>query len=47
MAALNQPAFLKVQVGIPELSRTCFSVYSCNTPYVTQTGIEIQSPSRT
>jgi len=40
MAAMNQPAFLKVQVGIPELSRTCFSVYSCSSPNFTQTGME-------
>jgi peptide/nickel transport system substrate-binding protein len=40
MAAMNQPAFLKVQVGIPEYSRTCFSVYSCSSPNFTQAGME-------
>jgi peptide/nickel transport system substrate-binding protein len=40
MAAINQPAFLKVQVGIPEYSRTCFSVYSCSSPNFTQTGMD-------
>src|SRR5262245_61238008 len=27
MAALNQPAFLRTQVGVPELYHTCFSIY--------------------
>jgi peptide/nickel transport system substrate-binding protein len=33
MAALNQPAFLRTQVGIPEMYRTCFSIYPTGTPY--------------
>jgi peptide/nickel transport system substrate-binding protein len=40
MAALNQPAFLKVQVGVPELYRTCFSVYPCGSPNATEKGME-------
>jgi peptide/nickel transport system substrate-binding protein len=45
MAALNQPAFLQTQVGIPGMYRTCFSVYPCNTPYSTTRGMEfIASP---
>jgi peptide/nickel transport system substrate-binding protein len=40
MAALNQEMFLQVQVGIPGLSRTCFSVYPCQTPYATTTGMD-------
>jgi peptide/nickel transport system substrate-binding protein len=45
MAALNQPAFLQTQVGIPGMYRTCFSVYPCNTPYATTRGMEfIASP---
>ncbi len=40
MAALNQEMFLQVQVGIPGLYRTCFSVYPCKTPYATTTGMD-------
>jgi peptide/nickel transport system substrate-binding protein len=40
MAALNQPDFLQTQVGIPELYRTCFSIYPCNTPYATTSGMD-------
>jgi peptide/nickel transport system substrate-binding protein len=40
MAAMNQAAILRVQVGLPEYSRTCFSVYSCSSPNFTQTGME-------
>jgi len=40
MAALNQLEFLKTQVGIPARYRTCFSVYSCNTPYFTSKGMD-------
>jgi peptide/nickel transport system substrate-binding protein len=40
MAALNQPAFLKVQVGVPEFYRTCFSVYPCGSPNATEKGME-------
>ena len=40
MAALNQPAFLQTQVGIPEMYRTCFSIYPCNTPYATTKGMD-------
>ena len=40
MAALNQPAFLKVQVGVPEFYRTCFSVYPCGSPNATEKGMD-------
>ena len=40
MAALNQEMFLQVQVGIPGLYRTCFSVYPCKTPYATASGMD-------
>jgi peptide/nickel transport system substrate-binding protein len=40
MAALNQPAFLRTQVGIPELYRTCFSIYPCNSPFSTEKGMD-------
>ena len=39
MAALNLPAFLQTQVGIPGKSHTCFSVYRCNTVYFTTKGM--------
>ena len=32
--------FLQVQVGIPRLYRTCFSVYPCKTPYATTKGMD-------
>lgn len=41
MAALNQPAFLRAQVGIPEMFRTCFSIYPCNTAYATTAGMDL------
>jgi peptide/nickel transport system substrate-binding protein len=40
MAALNQPAFLRTQIGIPDMYRTCFSIYPCKTPYETSKGLE-------
>jgi peptide/nickel transport system substrate-binding protein len=49
MAALNQDMFLQVQVGVPGLYRTCFSVYPCKTPYATASGMDFlaeQNPAR-
>jgi peptide/nickel transport system substrate-binding protein len=43
MAAMNQPAFLQTQIGDPEMYRTCFSVYSCNTTYATTAGMDFIS----
>ncbi len=40
MAALNQPAFLRAQVGVPGMFRTCFSVYPCGTPLSSEAGME-------
>ncbi len=40
MAAMNEPMFHQAQVGIPELTRTCFSVYPCNTSYYTTAGMD-------
>jgi peptide/nickel transport system substrate-binding protein len=40
MAALNQPAFLRAQVGVPEMYRTCFSAYPCGTPLATEAGMD-------
>jgi len=39
MAALNQPAFLRAQVGVPEMYRTCFSAYPCGTPLASEAGM--------
>jgi peptide/nickel transport system substrate-binding protein len=41
MAAVNQPVFMRTQVGIPELYGTCFSIYPCNTLYDTAKGMEL------
>lgn len=41
MAALNQPAFLQTQVGVPGTYRVCFSVYPCSTPYATSKGMDL------
>jgi peptide/nickel transport system substrate-binding protein len=49
MAALNQEMFLQVQVGVPELYRTCLSVYPCKTRYATAKGMDViaeQNPAR-
>jgi peptide/nickel transport system substrate-binding protein len=43
MAALNQPAFLQTQVGLPDLSGVCFSVYPCATPYSGSEGMNFIS----
>ncbi|MBI3529029.1 MAG: ABC transporter substrate-binding protein [Betaproteobacteria bacterium] len=40
MAAMNQLAFLRTQVGIPEMYRTCFSVYPCGTAYATEVAMD-------
>jgi peptide/nickel transport system substrate-binding protein len=43
IAALNQEAFLKAQVGVKDFYRACASMYACNTPYGSAKGAEIQS----
>jgi len=40
MAALNQPAFLKTQVGVPGKYHTCFSIYPCNSTYFSTKGMD-------
>jgi peptide/nickel transport system substrate-binding protein len=40
MAALNQPEFLKILAGAPDLYRVCFSVYPCNTLLTTTRGMD-------
>jgi peptide/nickel transport system substrate-binding protein len=41
IAALNQPAFLKAQVGVTDLYRTCYSIYPCKTAYSTEKGMDL------
>ncbi len=45
LAAFSQEPFLKAQVGIKELYRTCPSMFTCGTPYGSPAGSEIQSKS--
>jgi peptide/nickel transport system substrate-binding protein len=40
MAALNQPAFLRAQVGVAELYHTCFSIYPCGSEFETAKGMD-------
>jgi peptide/nickel transport system substrate-binding protein len=40
MAALNQSAFLRAQVGVAELYRTCFSIYPCSSAFATAKGMD-------
>jgi peptide/nickel transport system substrate-binding protein len=40
MAAMNQSAFLRTQVGDAELYRTCFSVYHCKTRFAVPDGMD-------
>jgi peptide/nickel transport system substrate-binding protein len=41
IAALNQPAFLRAQVGVTDLYRTCYSIYPCKTIYHTEKGMDL------
>ncbi|MCX7893851.1 MAG: ABC transporter substrate-binding protein [Burkholderiales bacterium] len=45
IAALNQEAFLKAQVGIKEFYKPCPSMFTCGTPYGSAKGSDIQSKS--
>jgi len=45
IAAFSQESFLRAQVGVKELYRTCPSMFICNTPYGVSTGSELQSKS--
>ena len=40
MAAIDQTAVLRAQVGIPEMFNTCFSVYPCKGPFASTKGME-------
>src|SRR5262249_41999823 len=41
MAALDQTAVLRAQVGIPTMFSTCFSVYPCGGPLATTKGMDL------
>jgi peptide/nickel transport system substrate-binding protein len=45
IAALNQEAFLKAQVGIAEYYKSCPSMFTCGSPYAGTKGAEIQAKS--
>jgi peptide/nickel transport system substrate-binding protein len=45
LAAMTQEPFLRAQVGVKELYKTCPSMFICGTPFGTATGSEIQSKS--
>jgi peptide/nickel transport system substrate-binding protein len=45
IAAMVQEPFLRAQVGIKEFYRPCASMFTCNTPYGSAKGSEIQSKS--
>jgi peptide/nickel transport system substrate-binding protein len=45
IAAFNQEAFLKVQVGVKELYKPCPSMFICGTPYASTAGSDIQAKS--
>ena len=41
MAAINQAPILRAQVGLPDMYRTCFSIYACGSEYATEVGMEL------
>jgi peptide/nickel transport system substrate-binding protein len=45
LAAFSQEPFLRAQVGVKELYRTCPSMFTCGTPYASTAGTEIQAKS--
>src|SRR3954466_3256107 len=45
LAAMTQEPFLRAQVGIKEFYRSCASMFTCNTPYGSAKGSDIQSKS--
>jgi peptide/nickel transport system substrate-binding protein len=45
LAAMTQEPFLRAQVGIKEFYRSCPSMFTCNTPYGSAKGSDIQSKS--
>lgn len=45
IAAMNQEPFLRAQVGVKEYYKPCPSMFTCNTPYGSAVGSDIQSKS--
>src|SRR5436853_94256 len=45
LAALPQEPFLRAQVGIKDFYHSCPSMFTCNTPYASAKGSDIQSKS--
>ena len=45
IAAFNQEAFLKAQIGVKELYKTCPSMFVCGTAYANLAGTDIQQKS--
>src|SRR5881394_2141839 len=45
IAAFAQEPFLRAQVGIKELYKTCESIFTCGTPYASSAGADIQAKS--
>ena len=45
MAAFSQEAFLRAQVGVKDLYRTCGSMFICNSPYGSLAGSDLQMKS--
>ena len=41
IAAFDQEAFLKAQVGVKDLYKVCPSMFTCGTPYATPVGSEL------
>jgi peptide/nickel transport system substrate-binding protein len=45
IAAFSQEPFLRAQVGVKDLYRTCYSMFICNTPYGSLAGSDLQGKS--
>jgi len=45
IAAFSQEPFLRAQVGVKELYKSCYSMFICGTPYGSTAGNEIQAKS--
>ncbi|MES2716589.1 MAG: ABC transporter substrate-binding protein [Pseudomonadota bacterium] len=45
IAAMSQEPFLRAQVGVKELYKTCPSMFICNTPYGSLAGSDLQAKS--
>jgi peptide/nickel transport system substrate-binding protein len=45
LAAFSQEPFLRAQIGVKELYRSCASMFTCGTPYGSAKGSEVQSKS--